>query len=256
MLLEAQDEEADGDRPQGRGMTDQQVRDEAMTIFLAGHETTANALTWTWYLLSGAPDVEARLHQEVEEHVGQHFRNDVAWNAVLETPGNQRDRDNGGNRVAGDRKQSEKRVETDRADHRQIHRRVHDAGEPLNRSRKFAPGLVLRKTFRSGVGPEMSEAPRRGSRRLLGTLSDACRGSTARDLCQDAADVVSHASRRAIEKAPQNEVTDRPRRREHDESHRELKENVAERHRQGQYASASELCRRMSGSSIPSEEAR
>ena len=40
-------------------MTDQQVRDEAMTIFLAGHETTANALTWTWYLLSGAPDVEA-----------------------------------------------------------------------------------------------------------------------------------------------------------------------------------------------------
>ena len=40
-------------------MTDEQVRDEAMTIFLAGHETTANALTWTWYLLSGAPEVEA-----------------------------------------------------------------------------------------------------------------------------------------------------------------------------------------------------
>ena len=190
--------------------------------------------------------------QEVEEHVGQHFRNDVAWNAVLETPGNQRDRDNGGNRVAGDRKQSEKRVETDRADHRQIHRRVHDAGEPLNRSRKFAPGLVLRKTFRSGVGPEMSEAPRRGSRRLLGTLSDACRGSTARDLCQDAANVVSHASRRAIEKPPQNEVTDRPRRREHEEGYRERKENVAERHGQGQYASADDLCRRMSGSLFPS----
>jgi cytochrome P450 len=59
MLLAAQDED------DGRGMTDLQVRDEAMTIFLAGHETTANALTWTWFLLSGAPDVEARLHDEV-----------------------------------------------------------------------------------------------------------------------------------------------------------------------------------------------
>jgi cytochrome P450 len=61
MLLLAQDDE---DR--GRGMTDRQVRDEAMTIFLAGHETTANALTWTWYLLSQAPDVERRLHEEVD----------------------------------------------------------------------------------------------------------------------------------------------------------------------------------------------
>jgi cytochrome P450 len=61
MLLMAQDEEADG-----AGMTDQQVRDEAMTIFLAGHETTANALTWTWYLLSQNPDVEATLHAEVD----------------------------------------------------------------------------------------------------------------------------------------------------------------------------------------------
>jgi cytochrome P450 len=60
MLLTAQDED------EGGGMTDQQVRDEAMTIFLAGHETTANALTWTWYLLSGAPDVEATLHAEVD----------------------------------------------------------------------------------------------------------------------------------------------------------------------------------------------
>ncbi|MGH9143604.1 MAG: cytochrome P450 [Vicinamibacterales bacterium] len=58
-LLSAQDED------EGGGMTDQQVRDEAMTIFLAGHETTANALTWTWYLLSGAPEVEAKLHDEV-----------------------------------------------------------------------------------------------------------------------------------------------------------------------------------------------
>ena len=64
MLLNAQDEEGGG------GMTDQQVRDEAMTIFLAGHETTANALTWTWYLLSGAPEVEARLHEEVDRVLG------------------------------------------------------------------------------------------------------------------------------------------------------------------------------------------
>ena len=60
MLLSAQDDEGGG------GMTDRQVRDEAMTIFLAGHETTANALTWTWYLLGGAPDVEAALHAEVD----------------------------------------------------------------------------------------------------------------------------------------------------------------------------------------------
>jgi cytochrome P450 len=65
MLLLAQDEEADGE-----GMTDQQVRDEAMTIFLAGHETTANALAWTWYLLSGAPEAEARLHEEVDRVLG------------------------------------------------------------------------------------------------------------------------------------------------------------------------------------------
>ncbi|HEV2983078.1 MAG TPA: cytochrome P450 [Vicinamibacterales bacterium] len=63
MLLSAQDDQAEG--AAGR-MTDQQVRDESMTIFLAGHETTANALTWTWYLLSGAPEVEAQLHAEVD----------------------------------------------------------------------------------------------------------------------------------------------------------------------------------------------
>src|SRR5919205_663167 len=53
MLLKAQDEEGDGG-----GMTDEQLRDEAMTIFLAGHETTANAPTWAWYLLSQHPQAE------------------------------------------------------------------------------------------------------------------------------------------------------------------------------------------------------
>jgi len=55
MLLMAQDEEGDGG-----GMTDRQVRDEAMTIFLAGHETTANALAWTIDLLGRLPEIERR----------------------------------------------------------------------------------------------------------------------------------------------------------------------------------------------------
>jgi cytochrome P450 len=46
-------------------MTDQQLRDELMTIMLAGHETTALALTWTWYLLALHPDVDARLREEL-----------------------------------------------------------------------------------------------------------------------------------------------------------------------------------------------
>jgi len=65
MLLLAQDEEGDSG-----GMTDEQLRDEAMTIFLAGHETTANALTWTWYLLSQNPAAEAKLHNELDEVLG------------------------------------------------------------------------------------------------------------------------------------------------------------------------------------------
>jgi cytochrome P450 len=65
MLLLAQDEEGDGGQ-----MSDQQLRDELMTIFLAGHETTANALTWTWYLLSKHPEVETRLHEELDSVLG------------------------------------------------------------------------------------------------------------------------------------------------------------------------------------------
>ena len=65
MLLLAQDSEGDGG-----GMTDEQLRDEAMTLFLAGHETTSNLLTWTWYLLSQHPDAERRLHAEVDAVLG------------------------------------------------------------------------------------------------------------------------------------------------------------------------------------------
>ncbi len=66
MLLQAQDEEE-----YGKGMSDMQARDEAMTLFLAGHETTANALTWTWYLLSQHPEVGNRLREEIDAVLGK-----------------------------------------------------------------------------------------------------------------------------------------------------------------------------------------
>jgi cytochrome P450 len=64
LLLNARDE---GD---GTGMTDKQLRDEMMTLFLAGHETTALALTWTCYLLSINPDCEAKLRDELRGVLG------------------------------------------------------------------------------------------------------------------------------------------------------------------------------------------
>ncbi|NDJ54082.1 MAG: cytochrome P450 [Chloroflexi bacterium] len=60
MLLLARDED-------GSAMSDQQVMDEAVTLFLAGHETTANALTWTFYLLAQHPEHLKRLHAEIDE---------------------------------------------------------------------------------------------------------------------------------------------------------------------------------------------
>lgn len=64
MLLTAQDEE------DGSGMDDVQLRDECLTLFLAGHETTANALIWTLHLLSENPDAERKLHREIDEVIG------------------------------------------------------------------------------------------------------------------------------------------------------------------------------------------
>jgi cytochrome P450 len=64
MLMSARDPET------GEGMSDVQLRDEVMTVFLAGHETTANALGWTLYLLSLHPDAERRMRQEVREVLG------------------------------------------------------------------------------------------------------------------------------------------------------------------------------------------
>ncbi len=63
MLLHAQDE--DGSR-----MTDRQLRDETITLFLAGHETTASTLSWTWWLLAQNPAVEAKLHAELDAILG------------------------------------------------------------------------------------------------------------------------------------------------------------------------------------------
>ncbi len=65
ILLQARDEEGDGGR-----MTDDQLRDEVMTLLLAGHDTTANALSWTWYLLATHPAVAERLAAEVRTVLG------------------------------------------------------------------------------------------------------------------------------------------------------------------------------------------
>jgi cytochrome P450 len=59
MLLGVCDEET------GEGLNDRQLRNETITFLLAGHETTANALTWTFYLLSRHPDVEGQLREEL-----------------------------------------------------------------------------------------------------------------------------------------------------------------------------------------------
>jgi cytochrome P450 len=61
MLMENED---------GEQMTDIQIRDEVLTLFLAGHESVANALTWTWYLVSQHPQVEANLHEEIDAVLG------------------------------------------------------------------------------------------------------------------------------------------------------------------------------------------
>ena len=54
----------------GRFMSDRQARDELVTLFVAGHETTSNALTWSWYLLAQHPQVEAQLHAELDAVLG------------------------------------------------------------------------------------------------------------------------------------------------------------------------------------------
>lgn len=63
VLLQIQDDE-------GNGMTDRQLHDEIMTLFLAGHETTANVLSWAWFLLGQNPDAEEKLAEELTRVLG------------------------------------------------------------------------------------------------------------------------------------------------------------------------------------------
>ncbi|HKF39034.1 MAG TPA: cytochrome P450 [Ktedonobacteraceae bacterium] len=65
MLLAARDEDT------GEGMSNQQLRDEVFTLLVAGYETTAKALTWTWYALYRNPEVEERLHAELTGVLGE-----------------------------------------------------------------------------------------------------------------------------------------------------------------------------------------
>ncbi len=87
VLMDAKDD------TDGTSMSDQQLRDELMTIFLAGHETTANALTWTLYLLAKHPEVQYKLHQELKSVLGselpkvEHYSNlsytqNIVWEAL------------------------------------------------------------------------------------------------------------------------------------------------------------------------------
>lgn len=64
MLLQVRDEN-------GRGLNSEQVRDEVLTLLAAGHETTANALGWTWYLLAQHPEVRIKMQRLVDEVVGE-----------------------------------------------------------------------------------------------------------------------------------------------------------------------------------------
>jgi cytochrome P450 len=66
MMLAAQDDEGDG-----TGMTDAQLRDEAITLFIAGHETTANALSFAWLMLARHPEARATLEAELAAVLGQ-----------------------------------------------------------------------------------------------------------------------------------------------------------------------------------------
>jgi len=76
VLMAARDDSGDG-----AGMDDVQLRDEALTIFLAGYETVANALAWTWYLVSQNPEAADRMYAEVSDVLGT---GDAARAATME----------------------------------------------------------------------------------------------------------------------------------------------------------------------------
>ena len=76
-LMSARDEES------GVAMSATEIRDQVLTIFVAGHETTALALMWTWYLLAMHPEHEARMHEEIECALGGR---EPAWQDVQRLP--------------------------------------------------------------------------------------------------------------------------------------------------------------------------
>jgi cytochrome P450 len=69
-LLQALLEAVDPDDPQQAALSETEIRDHLVTLFLAGHETTAQALTWAWYLLAQHPEVEQRLAAEIHQVLG------------------------------------------------------------------------------------------------------------------------------------------------------------------------------------------
>src|SRR5919202_1160110 len=79
-LMQAQD--SDSPNSNQEKMSDKQVRDQVMTIFIAGHETTANALTWTFYLLSQNQAVETELHNEINSVLGDGSGGDNVGNRI------------------------------------------------------------------------------------------------------------------------------------------------------------------------------
>jgi cytochrome P450 len=79
MLLEARDEET------GEGMDDKQIRDEVITIFFAGHETTASTLSWAWYLLANHPDTAQKVREEAQRVLGSRQPTIEDWRDLVTT---------------------------------------------------------------------------------------------------------------------------------------------------------------------------
>ena len=80
LLLSVRSEESDD-----AGMSDKQIRDEAITLFIAGQETTANSLSWSLYLISQHPEVEKKLYAEIKSVLGSRLPNMDDYNNLKYT---------------------------------------------------------------------------------------------------------------------------------------------------------------------------
>ncbi len=83
ILIKSSDNQITGNNDKAVKMTNKQIRGELMTIFLVGHETTANALTWTFYLLSQHPQVESKIIGEIASVLGNENNIDDADDRVV-----------------------------------------------------------------------------------------------------------------------------------------------------------------------------